>query len=219
MRGLGERLAAVGHDVELPCLPGHGTVVDDMVASDWNDWTGEVARAHERLAARVERVVAAGQSMGGALALWLALQRAEVAGLVCINPVVVPQPPDVVEMLREMLDDGMEVMPGAGPDICDPEGSDVSYAGTPVRALMSLLDDGLAPMTARFHELTVPLRLFTSRQDHVVEPTNSEHLAATYGGSVEHTWLERSYHVATQDHDRELIGDETVAFVQRLVTA
>ena len=62
---------------------------------------------------------------------------------------------------------------------------------------MSFIDDGLAPMAERYGELTMPLLLFTSRQDHVVEPTQSEYLAGTYGGAVDHRWLERSYHVAT----------------------
>jgi carboxylesterase len=64
----------------------------------------------------------------------------------------------------------------------------------------------------------MPLRLFTSRHDHVVEPADSEHLAATYGGAVEHTWLERSYHVATRDHDRDLVIAETIAFAERVLT-
>lgn len=218
MRELAEHLAAAGHDVELPCLPGHGTDVADMVDTTWTDWSGAAAAAHELLASRVDRVVVAGQSMGGALALWAALRR-PVSGLVCINPVVLSQPPEVIEMLREFLDDGMEVMPGSGPDIADPAGTDVSYAGTPVRALLSLLGDGLAPMSGRLGELGAPLRLFTSRHDHVVEPRNSEVLAAEYGGPVEHTWLERSYHVATRDHDRDLIVRHTVEFVNQVVAA
>ena len=60
-------------------------------------------------------------------------------------------------------------------------------------------------MADRYGELTMPLLLFTSRQDHVVEPAQSEYLAATYGGPVDHRWLERSYHVATQDFDRDVI--------------
>ena len=65
----------------------------------------------------------------------------------------------------------------------------------------------------------MPLRLFTSRQDHVVTPSDSEHLVATYGGPLEHTWLERSYHVATLDHDRDVVLAGSVAFVERLVRA
>ena len=219
LREIAERLAGGGFHVELPCLPGHGTVVDDMLLTDWTDWSGEAARAHDRLAARTDRTVVIGQSMGGALALWTALQGPGISAVVCVNPVVLPQPPEVIEMLQELLDDGIEVVPGAGPDIADPDGTDISYEGTPVRPLLSLLDHGLTPMRDRFGEIDVPLRLFTSRQDHVVEPANSEHLAATFGGPVEHTWLERSYHVATRDHDRELIATETLAFVERVTAA
>ena len=62
----------------------------------------------------------------------------------------------------------------------------------------------------------MPLRLFTSRQDHVVPTDDSTFLAATYGGPVEHTWLERSYHVATRDFDRDVVFAESVDFVRRV---
>ena len=75
-------------------------------------------------------------------------------------------------------------------------------------------------MAGRYGELTMPLLLFTSRQDHVVEPNHSEHLAGTYGGDVDHRWLERSYHVATLDHDRDDITAAAVAFaLERTATA
>jgi carboxylesterase len=67
--------------------------------------------------------------------------------------------------------------------------------------------------------LTVPLLLFTSRQDHVVDPGQSEHLARTYGGDVDHRWLERSYHVATLDHDRDDIAAAAVEFALRASVA
>ncbi len=78
------------------------------------------------------------------------------------------------------------------------------------------MHEGLAPMTDRYGELTMPLLLITSRQDHVVEPSNSEHLAVNYGGQVEHVWLERSYHVATQDYDAADVERMTGEFVARV---
>ena len=45
----------------------------------------------------------------------------------------------------------------------------------------------------------------TSPQDHVVEPGNSDILAEGVSGPVERVTLERSYHVATLDYDKELI--------------
>jgi carboxylesterase len=216
MRGIAEAMGAAGHHVELPRLPGHGTSVDDMIPTRWSDWTGEVEAAYQRLAARADSIVVAGLSMGGSLALWTALQHPEVAGIICVNPATTPQQPEMLAMLQEMVAEGHELMPGIGSDIADPDAVELAYDGTPLRPLLSLIDDGLVPMSDRYRELKMPLRLFTSRQDHVVEPFNSEHLAATYGGEVEHTWLDRSYHVATQDYDRDVIVSESLKFVDRV---
>ena len=49
--------------------------------------------------------------------------------------------------------------------------------------------------------ITCPLLSLTSPQDHVVDPGNSDVLAAGGGGPVERIALERSYHVATLDYD------------------
>jgi carboxylesterase len=219
MRSVALGMIDAGFQVESPRLPGHGTTIDDMLTTGWADWTGEVEAAYQLLAARVDRIVVAGLSMGGTLTLWTGFQHPEVAGLVCVNPATRPQPAEVLEMLAEMDEAGQHVMPGIGSDIADPDAVEIAYEGTPVRPLLSLQHEGVGPITARYAELTMPLRLFTSRQDHVVDPGDSEHLVATYGGPVAHTWLERSYHVATQDHDRQLIVDETCAFVVEVAGA
>jgi carboxylesterase len=139
-----------------------------------------------------------------------------VIGLVCVNPATQPQPPEVAEMLRAALAEGTDLMPGIGSDIADPDAVEIAYEGTPVRPLLSFLDDGLASMVDRYGELSMPLLLYTSRQDHVVEPSQSEYLAKTYSGEVEHHWLDRSYHVATQDYDRETIFAGTIEFIRRV---
>jgi carboxylesterase len=50
----------------------------------------------------------------------------------------------------------------------------------------------------------------------VVEPVQGDYLAAHYGGPVDRVLLERSYHVATQDFDKQLVFDSTVAFARRV---
>jgi carboxylesterase len=218
VRGIAEAMAAAGYDVELPRLPGHGTTVDDMLTTNWSAWSGEVSGAVERLSARAPDVVAVGQSMGGTLVLRAALDHAAIAALVCINPLTRVRDAETMAMLDDLLDDGIAVVPGEGSDIADPDASDIAYSGTPIAPLKSVLLDGVAPIADRYGELPVPLRLFTSRHDHVVDPADSEYLAAAYGGPVEHTWLERSYHVATRDYDRDLIVAESLAFVARVAT-
>ena len=214
MRGVADAMIAAGYDLELPRLPGHGTTIDDMITTGWGDWFAETERAIDAISPGVDRVVLVGQSAGGTLALAAAFDRAPVAGVVCINPATCARDEDTMAMIDDFLEDGFEIVPGEGSDIADPDSSDIAYDGTPLRPLKSLVHEGIVPIADRFGELTMPLRLFTSRQDHVVPPSDSEHLAATWGGPVEHTWLERSFHVATLDFDRRTVIDGAVDFVR-----
>lgn len=216
VRGIADAMVASGFDVELPRLPGHGTTVHDMLTTAWHDWAAEVSRARADLVDRCDRVVLVGQSMGATLVLASAIVEPGATGIVCINPATQMRTPEELEMIDDLLEDHIEIVPGEGSDIADPDASDIAYDGTPLRPLRSLLHDGIAPIERRFAELTPPLRLFTSRQDHVVPTADSEHLAATYGGDVDHTWLERSFHVATRDFDRHVVAAESVAFVERI---
>jgi carboxylesterase len=154
--------------------------------------------------------------MGGALTLWSGFERSGVVGLAAINPATKPQDAAVLDMIQEMVDDGTEIAPAIGGDIADPDVQESSYDGAPLRPLLSFMREGLMPIADRYGELTMPLLLITSRQDHVVEPANSEHVAATYGGDVEHVWLERSFHVATQDYDAADIERMVGEFVARV---
>jgi carboxylesterase len=124
---------------------------------------------------------------------------------------------DVIDMLQGMVDAGTVVMDGIGSDIAEPGVIETAYPGTPIAALLSFQVDGLMPLSQRYSEMKMPLLLFTSVQDHVVSPSDSDALAAQYGGAVERVMLERSYHVATQDFDKGIIFDGAVAFAKRVM--
>ena len=218
MRGVASALAAKGFHIEMPLLPGHGTVVDDMLPTRWADWAGEAEAAYQRLSQRVTNVVVVGLSMGGALTLRLGSDHADIAGLVCVNPVTQPPIAEIIEMLRGLADGGTAVLPGIGSDIADPDVKESAYDGTPIEPLLSMLLDGVEPLSHEYAQIRVPLLLMNSPQDHVVEPANAEFLADHYGGPVERITLERSYHVATQDYDKELIVESTAEFAKRVVT-
>ncbi|MBI4883367.1 MAG: alpha/beta fold hydrolase [Actinobacteria bacterium] len=216
MRGVAEALAAAGFHIELPLLPGHGTVIEDLLNIRWADWVAELERVFQILAARVDKVVVVGLSLGGALTLRMGANHPEVAGLVCINPAAQPPAAEVVDMLRGIIDGGTEVLPGIAGDIADPDGKESGYDGTPVRAVLSLFTDGLTPLAEAYAGMQLPLLLLNSPQDHVVEPAQSEFLVANYGGPIERVSLDRSFHVATVDYDKDLIFESTVAFARRV---
>lgn len=216
MRGLAEALAAAGHTVELPLLPGHGTVVEDMVPTRWADWSGAAEDAYAQLAARCDQVVVTGLSMGGALTLWLAARHPEIAGIAVINALA--EPPDgMLDLLQPMVDDGTVTFPGIGSDIAKEGVVEAAYAETPVEALVSLME-AAAEVRDGLGSITCPVLVLSSPEDHVVPPSSSDRIVADVAGPVERVSLERSYHVATLDHDKDEIERQVVAFTAKVTS-
>ena len=109
-------------------------------------------------------------------------------------------------------------MGGIGSDIASPDATELSYAHTPLEPLLSLLS--AAPRVGEdLSRITCPVLLFSSREDHVVAPVNGDDVAAALGDRCERVWLERSYHVATLDYDRDEIEKRTTEFVLRVTGA
>jgi carboxylesterase len=218
MRPLAEKLAEAGYAVELPRLPGHGTAVEDMVPTRWSDWSAAAEAAYEGLAGRCRSVTVTGLSMGGTLSCWLAERHPEIRGIAVINPLVEAATDELREAVQSVLDAGTEVMDGIGSDIALPDATELAYLGTPVAPLISLFD-ATRVVAADLSAIRCPVLLFSSRDDHVVPPSNGDFLAASVSGSCERVWLERSYHVATLDYDREEIERRTVAFVAEVTAS
>jgi carboxylesterase len=215
VRPLAEALAADGRTVELPRLPGHGTVVEDMLDTGFADWAAAAEAAYADLAGRTRTVVVAGLSMGGTLACLLTARHPEVAGLVAINPLVQPPDPEMAAMVRQMVDAGESVAPGIGSDIADPDAHETAYDGSPLLPLLTLFE-GVEALQADLPRIACPVLLLSSPQDHVVPPPNSDHLAAMVAGPVQRETLERSYHVATLDYDKDRIAELATEFVRKV---
>ena len=213
---LGRALASAGHAVEVPLLPGHGTSVDDLATSTWDDWASAAVASYDGLAVRCDRVAVAGLSLGGALAVWLAVERPAVAALAVVNPAVEAPVAEVRDSVAVMLENGTTAIPTIANDVADPDAKELAYDTLPVAALLSLFE-AQAALAPRLAGITCPVLIFTSRQDHLVPTTASDLLAASVAGEVERVWLERSYHVATLDYDRDLIAKTAVDFLARVL--
>lgn len=215
MRPLAEAFAAAGFTVVLPRLPGHGTVISDMQKTTWGDWSAAAEAAYAELAGRCRRVVVAGLSMGGTLTVWLASRHPEIAGIVLVNPAVEPAAESFLDLLRGSLDGGVEAIPGIASDIAKPGVAESAYAGTPIAPLLSLLA-AQAEISSGLAEIRCPILLTTSTNDHVVPPSSSDYLAERVSGPVERVTLEKSFHVATLDFDKEEIESRAVEFARKV---
>ena len=218
MRGLAMALADAGFTVEMPLLPGHGTDISDMIPTRWKDWSAAAEAAYDELAARCDAVVVVGLSMGGMLSVWLAERHPEIAAIAVVNPLIVPPDADTLALVQSMAESGEEVAPGIGSDIAMEGAVESAYPGLPLQAVLSLFA-AASEVEADLESVTCPVLVFTSVQDHVVDPTSSDVLAARVKGPVERVTLERSYHVATLDYDKDEIESRTVEFVTTVLSS
>ena len=215
MREIAEVFGAAGFHVELPRLAGHGTSVEEMAGTRWADWTRDAENALGELRKRCSKVVVVGLSMGGAITLWLASRHADLSGIVCINPTTKSSPAKLAGA-RLAVKAGKKFAPAIGSDISDPEVKETSYDANPLEPAISLFADGLKPLSKTYGSIKVPLLLFTATNDHVVSPKESDFLASKYAGSIERVVLERSFHVATQDVEKEIVNAKALEFAKRV---
>jgi carboxylesterase len=215
LRPWAEHHAARGLTVSLPLLPGHGTHWEDLQLTGWQDWYAEVDRELRVLRERCARVFVAGLSMGGALALRLAAKHGEaVDGVVVVNPAnkVHGLSAYALPVARHLV----RTTKGIASDIAKPGAAETGYDRVPLHAAHSLrtyfrLLDGELP------QVTQPLLLLHSAQDHVVPPADSARILSRVSSlDVTEVVLEQSYHVATLDHDADRIFEESLAFIGRL---
>ena len=189
-------LASADHTAFAPTLPGHGSDPGDLVDVTWDDWL-EAAREWDA-------DVVVGHSMGAALALAMASE-GRVRGAVVVNPLVAD--PDAIDGLEWRRSRGTTTI-DVGPSTV----GEVAYESLPIEALLAM-HEGLA--TLDLASVDVPVLIVTSANDDVVDPANSDLMAAALGGPVERLRLAMSGHVATLDSERDAVAYAVVDFVSR----
>ncbi|MFJ9024599.1 alpha/beta hydrolase [Streptomyces sp. NPDC102259] len=208
-------LAGQGLTVSLPLLPGHGTRWEDMALTGWPDWYAEVDRELRALRDRCSRVFVAGLSMGGALALRLAAKHGQgVDGVIVVNPAnrVHGLSAYALPVARHLV----RTTKGITSDIAKEGVLESGYDRVPLHSAHSLrtflrMVDGELP------QVTQPLMLLHSAQDHVVPAADSARVLGRVSSTdVTEILLEQSYHVATLDHDADRIFEESYAFIARI---
>jgi carboxylesterase len=218
LRPWGEFLRDAGLTVSCPLLPGHGTDWKDLSARTYPEWVATAQGALEELSAHCPTVVVMGLSMGGTLTLHLAATNPDrVKGLVLVNASVVSKDPrlKILGLLKLIVPS----VKGVGNDVKGDDFKELAYDRIPLRALSSFVQlQGLVlSELAKIHQ---PVRIFVSREDHVVEPENAALIASAVSSQdIRTAWLENSYHVATLDNDRMQVFGRSLEFVRSLAAS
>ncbi len=213
LRGWAEYLAERGFAVRLPLLPGHGTTWQELARTPWMRWYDSLEASYQELSAQTDGVVVAGLSMGGALALRLAALE-KVAGVVVVNPGLTFADPRAryAGVLKYLL----KSVPAIANDIKKQGVDEEGYTRTPVAAVHQLAQL-FRNTTALLPQVTAPTLVFRSNVDAIVPESSLEVLVRRIGAAeLEIVRLENSYHVATMDHDQELIFERSAAFISHV---
>lgn len=218
VRLVGRFLHERGYTVAGPLLPGHGTTPQEMNRCRWEDWFAALESAYRELAARCERVFVGGESMGGALALYLASRHPEIAGLLAYAPalgVASSRRDKAFVRLSSVWLSYRHKTPGL------PSSSDAYWQGYvvhPLRAVGQLLRLQRA-LRARLPLVRQPLLVVQGRLDRTVDLEAVERFyRCSPAAPKEFYWMGGSGHCVVLEHEWPLVAHITQRFIERVLT-
>ena len=214
VRLLGEDLFTNDYTVMAPLLPGHGTTPEELNEQSWEDWAWEAEKSLQHLLTICDYVFVAGESMGGALALYLAIRFPEIAGVICYAPAIQLNMTAVQLVQLRAFAPFKESLPkeknGHNPYW---QGYDVH----PLKAVETLVSLG---NYVRHHleKIEQPLMVIQGRNDETVAADVGETiLDGVSSTSKELIWMENSAHVILLEDEREQIFSLTRKFLAEIM--
>jgi len=213
MRPWAEYLNQLGYTVTVPLLPGHGTKPQDLNHVKWQEWPAKVESDLNLLLQSCEKVFICGLSMGGGTTLNIATRYShQLAGIILVNPMIHVK--FVPHQLAWIISRFQKLRDSVGDDIKRPGVTEWGYDALPAVGVYELLKM-LSYTRKRLHDVTVPMQLFHSVEDHTLPGTNTEIIMKEVGSrDKSRIELVNSYHVATLDYDQEIIFENSRIFIE-----
>lgn len=213
MRPWADFFAKKGYAVSVPLLPGHGTTPEDLNHVKWQEWPKKVEEELDWMLNNGTTPFIFGLSMGGGTTLHVALKKsALLAGIVLVNPMIHVK--SVPHQLAWVISRFQKMRSSVGDDIKKPGVTEHGYDSLPAVGIYQLLKM-LSYTRKRLHDVTTPLMLFHSKDDHTLPVSNTEIIMKGVGSRVkQRIELVNSYHVATLDYDQDIIFENSLIFVE-----
>ena len=213
MRPWAEYLNQRGYTVKVPLLPGHGTTPHDLNLVKWQEWPAKVESDLQELLRTCRKVFICGLSMGGGTTLNIATRYSkDLAGIILVNPMIHVK--FVPHQLAWAISRFQKMRDSVGDDIKRPGITEYGYDALPAVGVYELLKM-LHYTRKRLHDVTAPMLLFHSVDDHTLPVTNTEIVMKGVGSrQKQRLELVNSYHVATLDYDQEVIFENSRLFIE-----
>jgi len=214
---LASALRTHGYTVSQPTLRGHGGRPDELDGVTYLDWLEDARAAYAELAARVDRVVIAGLSMGGLVTLHLASENLEKLAAI-VTAAAALHYKDPLAPLSPFLGLFFRYwpMPAAPRHRAYEKAENHPYF--PVKTFTSMRELGKV-VESRLSRITVPALIMHSRKDHMITPESAEQIHRDIRSSYKDLeFYEHSGHELFLDWDREAAIARTLKFLEALPT-
>ena len=215
------RAEALGLPWRLPQLRGHWTKPEDLVGVTYADLLADAGAALDELRGSTPRVAIVGLSVGGLLALNLAVDRpADVESLAVLAPALrYVHPLAGFSTLLARVIKTWAGDPASGFADTSLAGRSGNYASFPTATFVSIYRAG-RQLEARLPQISAPLLVIGARHDKTVQPRCSQIVyERASSAQKELVWFERSGHELLLDCEADAVADRVGLFLKQRIGA
>jgi carboxylesterase len=225
MLPIGEALAKRGYGVSAPLLPGHGTRVESLARTTWEQWFSATLDAWTELGRSSPTRVVGGLSMGALLAFHLAHERPrEVRAVAALAPALELASQRSAEIARWLRwlpawPRRLTIVPKRGSKGPGIGRLTPAYDEIPLRSLASMISLQRR-VRAELPAITTPTLLVDGGRDDTVSLAAATAIQAALGSAVKsHRRWDESGHILTEGNDAPALIAEIADFFDAHVAA
>lgn len=209
-----------GFITESPLLAGHGEPWDHLAEAGWRDWLLSAEEGFHRLRQKADTITIAGHSMGGMLALELALKYPkEIKKVVCLATPFYVDGWNARFLLPFIQNTPLRYFikwhaKDFASSVHDPvaleEYKRISHAWMPLTGVYSL-QEIQAHLRAHAKEVSQPILFLCAAHDYLMSKKSRDFMKIGFQNAV-YEEVTRSGHVLVLDYDKEEVAQRVIGF-------
>ena len=217
LRRLGTYLNEQGYTVYAPILTGHGTMPKDLEGVHWTDWLLDIKKAYEKLKQENKKVYVCGTSIGSNLAILLAAENPDIAGLVLMaTPYKIKFEFPAVLFARFLLlfrkYNKKHYPPTFG--LSSTITRLISYQTYPIRSALEV-HEIIQKSVESLPKITQPCLIIQSAHDHIVQRKSLEEIYKKINSKIKKkVYIPRAYHTFISDIKVGHIFENILEFIK-----
>ncbi len=213
VREFAEKLHQKGYTLSGPLLPGHGTYSEALNRVRWQDWVETAVAAYHHLETVCERVFVGGESTGAVIALYLASQIPDIAGILAYSPAIKLNMSKLDVLKLYLAAPFLKSIPKEAIDVSEKW---QGYPDNPLRGAIELLRLERATLR-RLPLVRQPILVVQGAHDTTIHPDSGKIILENSRASHKAFHImAHSSHVVLLDRELESITELTLAFLRQM---